>query len=140
MAIPWVSFGSDEGSYAPEGVFMKFNPHPRAFGNFARVLGTYCREEKRLSLPLAIQKLTSLPATNLKLKKRGKLSVGNYADVVVFDPAKIRDRAQYEKPHQYSEGMVHVWVNGVAVLKNGEHTGEKPGRFVKGPGSKENKK
>jgi N-acyl-D-amino-acid deacylase len=140
VALPWVSFGSDEGSYAPEGVFMKFNPHPRAFGNFARVLGTYCRDEKRLSLPLAIQKLTSLPATNLKIKKRGSLSVGNYADIVVFDPAKIRDRAQYEKPHQYAEGMIHVWVNGVAVLKNGDHTSEKPGRFVKGPGSKENKK
>jgi N-acyl-D-amino-acid deacylase len=136
VALPWVSFGSDEGSFAPEGVFLKFNPHPRAFGNFARVLGKYTRDEKRISLSEAIRKLSRLPAANLKIKKRGELKVGNYADVVIFDPAKVKDNASFEKPHQYASGMVHVLVNGVAVLKNGEHTGAKPGRFVKGPGAK----
>jgi N-acyl-D-amino-acid deacylase len=136
VALPWVSFGSDEGSFAPEGVFLKFNPHPRAFGNFARVLGKYTRDEKRITLSEAIRKLSKLPATNLKIKKRGELKVGNYADVVIFDPAKVKDNASFEKPHQYASGMIHVLVNGVAVLKNGEHTGATPGRFVKGPGAK----
>ena len=136
VALPWVSFGSDEGSFAPEGVFLRFNPHPRAFGNFARVLGKYTRDEKRLTLSEAIRKLSKLPATNLKIKKRGELKVGNYADVVIFDPAKVKDNASFEKPHQYASGMIHVLVNGVAVLKNGEHTGATPGRFVKGPGAK----
>ena len=136
VALPWVSFGSDEGSFAPEGVFLKFNPHPRAFGNFARVLGKYTRDEKCLTLSEAIRKLSKLPATNLKIKKRGELKVGNYADVVIFDPAKVKDNASFEKPHQYASGMIHVLVNGVAVLKNGEHTGATPGRFVKGPGAK----
>ena len=136
VALPWVSFGSDEGSFAPEGVFLKFNPHPRAFGNFARVLGKYTRDEKRLTLSEAIRKLSKQPATNLKIKKRGELKVGNYADVVIFDPAKVKDNASFEKPHQYASGMIHVLVNGVAVLKNGEHTGATPGRFVKGPGAK----
>ena len=134
IAIPWLSFGSDEGSYEPSGDFLKFNPHPRAYGNFARVLGKYVREEKVISLQEAIRKLAKLPATNLKIQKRGELKVGNYADIVIFDPTKIKDKATFEKPHQYAEGMIHVFVNGVQVLKDGEHTGTKPGRFVKGPG------
>jgi len=134
VSLPWVSFGSDEGSYTTEGVFLKSNAHPRAYGNFARVLGKYTRDEKTMSLQLAIYKLAKLPATNLKLKKRGDLKVGNYADIVIFDPAKIKDNSTFDKPHQYSEGMIHVLVNGVEVLKDGEHTGKKPGKFVKGPG------
>jgi N-acyl-D-amino-acid deacylase len=136
IAIPWVSFGSDEGSYEPAGVFLKFNPHPRAYGNFARVLGKYVRDEKIISLQEAIRKLSKLPATNLKLQKRGELKVGSFADIVIFDPAKIKDNATFDKPHQYAEGMIHVFVNGAQVLKDGEHTGAKPGRFVKGPGWK----
>ena len=136
IAIPWLSFGSDEGSYEPAGAFLEFNPHPRAYGNFARVLSKYVRDEKIISLPEAIRKLSKLPATNLKIQKRGELRTGNYADVVIFDPAKVKDNATFEKPHQYSEGMIHVFVNGVQVLKDGEHTGAKPGRFVKGPGYK----
>ena len=136
VALPWVSFGSDEASYTPEGVFLKSNAHPRAYGNFSRVLGKYCRDEKVLTLQEAIRKLANLPAKHLKLQKRGELKVGNYADIVIFDPAKIKDNATFEKPHQYAEGMIHVFVNGVQVLKDGEHTGNKPGRFVKGPGYK----
>jgi N-acyl-D-amino-acid deacylase len=134
VAIPWVSFGSDEGSYEPAGVFLRFNPHPRAYGNFARLLGKYVREEKIITLQEAIRKLSKLPATNLKIRKRGELKTGNYADIVIFDAAKIKDNATFEKPHQYAEGMLYVFVNGVQVLKDGEHTGAKPGRFVKGPG------
>jgi N-acyl-D-amino-acid deacylase len=134
VSLPWVSFGSDEGSYTTEGVFLKSNAHPRAYGNFARVLGKYTRDEKLMSLQEAIRKLAKLPANNLKLQKRGELKVGNYADIVVFDPAKVKDNATFEKPHQYAEGMIHVFVNGGQVLKDGEHTGAKPGRFVKGPG------
>jgi N-acyl-D-amino-acid deacylase len=134
VSLPWVSFGSDEGSYTTEGVFLKSNAHPRAYGNFARVLGKYSRDEKLMSLQQAIRKLAKLPADNLKLKKRGELKVGNYADIVIFDPAKMKDNATFEKPHQYSEGMIHVFVNGVQVLKDDVHTGAKPGRFVKGPG------
>ena len=134
IAIPWLSFGSDEGSYEPAGVFLNSNPHPRAYGTFARVLGKYSRDEKLISLQEAIRKLANLPAKNLKIKKRGELKVGYYADVVIFDPAKVKDNATFEKPHQYAEGMIHVFVNGVQVLKEGEHTGAKPGRFVKGPG------
>ena len=134
VAIPWVSFGSDEGSYEPSGVFLNSNPHPRAYGNFARLLGKYVREEKIITLQEAIRKLSKLPATNLKIKKRGELKVGNYADIVIFDPEKIQDHATFEKPHQYATGMIHVFVNGIQVLKDGEHTGMKPGRFVKGPG------
>jgi len=134
VSLPWVSFGSDEGSYTTEGVFLKSNAHPRAYGNFARVLGKYTRDEKLMALQEAIRKLAKLPANNLKLQKRGELKVGNYADIVVFDPAKVKDNATFEKPHQYSEGMIHVFVNGGQVLKDGEHTGAKPGRFVKGPG------
>ena len=134
IAIPWLSFGSDEGSYEPAGVFLNFNPHPRAYGNFARLLGKYVRDEKVVPLQEAIRKLTKLPATNLKIQRRGELKVGNYADIVIFDPGKIADHATFEKPHQYATGMIHVFVNGVQVLKGGEHTGKKPGRFVKGPG------
>ena len=136
VAIPWVSFGSDEGSYTNEGIFLKSNAHPRAYGTFARVLGKYSRDEKLVSLQEAIRKLAKLPATNLKIKKRGELKVGNYADVVIFDPAKVKDNATFDKPHEYAEGMIHVFVNGIQVLKDGEHTGAKPGRFVKGPGYK----
>jgi N-acyl-D-amino-acid deacylase len=136
IALPWMSFCSDGGSYAPEGVFLKFSTHPRAYGNFARLLGKYVREEKIISLEEAIYKLTSLPAANLKIKKRGALKTGYYADLAIFDPGKITDNATFEKPQQYATGMVHVIVNGVQVLKNGEHTGAKPGRFVKGPGWK----
>jgi N-acyl-D-amino-acid deacylase len=136
VALPWVSFGSDEGSYKPEGVFLKSNAHPRAYGNFARVLGQYCREEKLLTLSEAIRKLAALPAQNLKLVKRGMLKTGYYADLAIFNPAQIKDHATFEKPHQFSTGMVHVVVNGVPVLENGNHTGAKPGRFVRGAGYK----
>lgn len=138
VAIPWVSFGSDEGSYTNEGIFLKSMAHPRAYGTFARVLGKYSRDEKLLSLQEAIRKLSKLPADNLKIKNRGEIKTGYYADIVIFDAAKIKDNATFEKPHQYAEGMIHVFVNGVQVLKNGEHTGAKPGRFVKGPGFKIN--
>ena len=134
VSLPWVSFGSDEGSYTIEGVFLKSNAHPRAYGNFARVIGKYTRDEKLMSLQEAIRKLAKLPANNLKLQKRGELKVGCYADIVIFDPTKVKDNATFDKPHQYSDGMIHVFVNGVQVLKDGEHTGAKPGRFVKGPG------
>jgi N-acyl-D-amino-acid deacylase len=136
LALPWMSFGSDAGSYTTEGVFLKGNPHPRAYGNFSRVIGKYCRDEKLITLQDAIHKLSKLPATNLKLTKRGELKVGHYADIVIFDPAKVTDHATYDKPHQYSTGMIAVFVNGVLVLKDGEHTGATPGRFVKGPGYK----
>ncbi|MBK9980841.1 MAG: D-aminoacylase [Saprospiraceae bacterium] len=136
IALPWVSFGSDEGSYAPEGVFLLSNPHPRAYGNFARVIGKYSRDEHVMPLEEAIRKLSKLPATNLKLKNRGELKVGYYADILVFDPAKVNDPATYDKPAQYATGMIDVFVNGKQVLKDGEHTGAFPGRFVKGPGYK----
>ena len=134
LAKPWISFGSDEASQAPEGVFLKSNPHPRAYGNFARVLGKYARDEKVLTLPEAVRRLSALPATNLGLDHRGFVQEGMFADVVVFDPATIADRATFDKPHQYAVGMKHVFVNGVQVLKDGEHTGAKPGRALWGPG------
>ena len=134
IALPWMSFGSDAGSLAPEGVFLKSNPHPRAYGNFARLLGKYVREERIIPLEEAIRRLTSLPAENLKLRRRGALRPGYFADVVVFDPATITDHATFENPHQLATGVVHVFVNGVQVLKDGEHTGAKPGRVVRGPG------
>ena len=134
IALPWISFGSDEASYTTEGVFLKSNAHPRAYGNFARVLGKYSRDEKIIPLKEAIRKLTKLPATNLKLQKRGELKSGYYADIVIFDPATVTDHATFAKPHQYATGVIHVFVNGVQVLKDGEHTNAKPGRFVKGPG------
>lgn len=135
IALPWVSFGSDAGSMAPEGNFLKQSTHPRAYGNFARVIGYYVRDEKVLSLQQAIQKLSNVAAHSLNISKRGELKVGNFADVLVFDPAKVKDNATFEKPHQYASGMIHVMVNGVQVLKNGEHTNAKPGRFVKGAGA-----
>ncbi len=134
MKQPWVSFGSDAGSYTPSGVFLKSAVHPRAYGNFARVLGKYVRDEKVITLPDAIRKLSKLSAEKLKLKKRGELAPGYYADIVIFDPQKIEDHATFEKPHQYATGMIDVFVNGVQVLKDGEHTNAKPGRFIKGPG------
>ncbi|MCH8124937.1 D-aminoacylase [candidate division KSB1 bacterium] len=136
IALPWVAFDSDAGSLAPEGVFLKSNPHPRAYGNFARLLGKYVRDEKVIPLQEAIRRLTSFPAGNLKIKNRGLLKAGYFADVVIFDPAKIQDHATFEKPHQYSTGVHHVFVNGEQVLKDGEHTGAKPGRVVRGPGWK----
>jgi N-acyl-D-amino-acid deacylase len=134
IAKPWVSFGSDEASQAPEGNFLKSNCHPRAYGCFSRVLGKYSREEKILTLEQAIRKLSGLPATNLGLDHRGFVQKGMFADVVVFDPATVGDKATFDKPHQYSVGMKHVFVNGAQVLKDGEHTGAKPGRAVFGPG------
>jgi N-acyl-D-amino-acid deacylase len=134
LARPWISFGSDEASQAPEGVFLKSNPHPRAYGNFARVLGKYVRDEKAISLSEAIRRLSALPASNLGLDHRGMIKEGMFADVVVFDPATVADRATFDKPHQYAVGVKHVFVNGVQVLKEGEHTGAKPGRALWGPG------
>jgi N-acyl-D-amino-acid deacylase len=119
---------------APEGVFLISSTHPRAYGNFARLLGKYVREEKVITLQEAVHRMTGLPATNLGLNHRGFLKQGMFADIAVFDPDKIRDQASYEDPHQYAVGMMHVFVNGVQVLKNGEHTGAKPGRALWGPG------
>src|SRR6266700_1024665 len=134
LAKPWISFGSDEASQPPEGVFLKSNPHPRAYGNFARVLGKYVRDEKVIPMKEAIRRLSGQPATNLGLDHRGFIKEGMFADVVVFDPATISDRATFDKPHQYAVGVKHVFVNGVQVLKEGEHTGAKPGRALWGPG------
>ena len=134
LRLPWVSFGSDAGSMAPEPPFTKSSTHPRAYGNFARLLGHYVRDEKVIPLEEAVHRLSGLPATNLTLANRGFLREGMFADVVVFDPATIADRATFEKPHQYAVGMTHVFVNGVQVLKDGEHTGAKPGRAVWGAG------
>src|ERR1700720_2437950 len=134
ISKPWISFGSDEASQAPEGVFLKSNPHPRAYGNFARVLGKYCRDEKVITLPEAIRRLSAQPAQNLELDHRGMLKEGMFADVVVFDPKTITDHATFDKPHQYATGMKYVFVNGVQVIKDGEHTGAKPGRALWGPG------
>ena len=134
IALPWISFCSDAGSYAPEGIFLKSSTHPRAYGNFSRLLGKYVRDEKVISLEEAVRKLTSFPAANLKIKKRGLLRSRYYADMAIFDPAKIEDHATFENPKQYATGMIHVFVNGVRVLKDGEHTGAFPGRVVRGPG------
>jgi N-acyl-D-amino-acid deacylase len=134
MSKPWISFGSDEASEAPEEPFLKSNPHPRAYGNFARVLGKYVREDKVISLGEAIRRLSGLPASNLGLDHRGLIKEGMFADVVVFDPVTISDRATFDKPHQYAVGMKQVFVNGKQVLKDGEHTGAKPGRALWGPG------
>jgi N-acyl-D-amino-acid deacylase len=136
IALPWMSFDSDASSLAPEGPFLRSNPHPRAYGAFARLLGRYVRDERIIPLEEAIRRLTTLPASNLKLDRRGRLATGHYADVVVFDPATVQDHATFDKPHQYSTGMRHVFVNGVQVLKDGEHTGATPGRVVRGPGYK----
>jgi N-acyl-D-amino-acid deacylase len=133
-ALPWMSFGSDADSIAPEGVFLQSSTHPRAYGNFARVFAKYVRDEKRVTIADAVRRLTSLPAGNLGIKDRGWLKRGYLADVVVFDPATIQDHATFDKPHAYSTGVRDVFVNGVQVLRNGRHTGATPGRVVRGPG------
>lgn len=134
IALPWMSFGSDARSMATEGVFLRSSTHPRAYGNVARLLGKYVRDEKVIPLEEAVHKLSKYPASNLKIEKRGSLERGNYADVVLFDPEAINDKATFEDPHQYAEGVKHVFVNGTQVLKDGEHTGELPGMVVRGPG------
>jgi N-acyl-D-amino-acid deacylase len=134
VGLPWMSFGSDAGSQAPEGVFLKSSTHPRAYGNVARLLGKYVRDEQATTLQDAVRRLTSLPATNLAIKQRGWLRPGYYADVVVFDPATIRDNATFAKPQQLASGVNDVFVNGVQVMSDGKHTGAKPGRVVRGPG------
>ena len=134
LALPWVSFGSDAGSLAPEGVFLKSSTHPRAYGTFARLLGKYVRDEGIIPLEKAIHRLTALPAGNLNLRRRGRLQPGYYADIAIFDAASIQDHATFADPHRYATGMAHVFVNGVQVLKDGEHTGAKPGRALAGPG------
>jgi N-acyl-D-amino-acid deacylase len=134
LQLPYMSFGSDGGALAPEGAFLKSATHPRAYGNFARVLGRYVRDEGLLTLEQAVHKLSGLPAEHLKLRRRGTLAVGQHADVVVFDPATIADRATFEAPHQLAVGVRHVFVNGVGVVKDGVHTGATPGRVVRGPG------
>ncbi|MGB5693852.1 MAG: D-aminoacylase [Flavobacteriaceae bacterium] len=136
LALPYMAICSDAGSYTNEGVFLEQSTHPRAYGSFARLLGHYVRERQVISLEEAIRRLTSLPATNLKLHKRGKLKTGYFADVVVFNADSIADRATFDKPHQYAKGVEHVFVNGVQVLSEGTHTGSLPGRVVRGPGWK----
>lgn len=134
-ALPWVTLGSDAGAPAIEGAFLESSDHPRAYGNVARFLGHYVRDRKVDSLESAIHRLSGLPAARLKLEGRGTLAPGGFADMVVFDPATIRDHATFAKPQQYATGVSHVWVNGTQVLKDGEPTGATPGRFVKGPGA-----
>ena len=134
VSLPWVSFNSDEASLAPEGVFLESNPHPRAYGSFARVLAKYVRDEQVITLQEAIRKLAALPAENLRLHQRGRLQAGFFADVVVFDPATVQDHATFIETHQYATGVQHVFVNGTAVLRDGAHTGATPGRVVRGPG------
>lgn len=136
IALPWVAFGSDAEAPAPAGVFLKSNPHPRAYGTFARLLGKYVREEEVIPLEEAVRRLTSLPASNLKIARRGSLKPGHFADVVVFDPATVIDHATFQKPHQYATGVAHVFVNGVLTLADGEHTNARAGRIVRGPGWK----
>ncbi|MEO6256358.1 MAG: amidohydrolase family protein, partial [Sphingomicrobium sp.] len=136
VALPWMSFGSDAASMAPEGVFLKSSTHPRAYGSVARLLGKYVRDENRLSLAEAVRRLAALPADNLKLVDRGHLKPGYFADLAVFDPAAIADKATFAKPQQYAVGMRFVFVNGTAVIRDGEHSGATPGRFVHGPGWK----
>jgi N-acyl-D-aspartate/D-glutamate deacylase len=136
IAVPWVSFGSDAASMAPEPPFTKSSAHPRAYGNFARLLGKYVRDERVIPLEEAVRRLSGLPATNLELDRRGFIREGLFADLVIFDPSKMADRATFENPHQYAIGMRHVFVNGTQVLKDGEHTGAKPGRALWGMGKK----
>jgi N-acyl-D-amino-acid deacylase len=136
ISLPWMSFGSDEGSYSDDSVFFKSNCHPRAYGNFARVIGKYSRDEKLIPLKEAIRKLAALPAQNLKLQKSGMVKVGYYADVLIFDSTKIQDHATFQQPRQYATGMDDVFVNGKQVLDEGKFTNILPGRFVKGPGYK----
>jgi N-acyl-D-amino-acid deacylase len=130
IALPWMSFGSDAGAPAAEGVFLKSSSHPRAYGTFAKLLGQYVRDEKLIPLEEAIRRLTSLPAATLKIADRGLLRAGAFADVVVFDAERIAAQATYEKPHQYATGVDHVFVNGVQVVRDGQHTGATPGRVV----------
>ena len=137
IGLHWMSFGSDAGSMAPEGPFLLSNPHPRAYGTFARVLGHYARDGSAASLQDAVRRMTSLPAQNLKLEDRGLLQPGCFADVVAFDPVRIRDHATYDEPHRFATGVEHVFVNGVHVLRDAEHTGATPGRVVRGPGFRE---
>ncbi|MCE5209369.1 MAG: D-aminoacylase [Chloroflexi bacterium] len=134
MKQPWVCIGSDASSQAPEGVFLKSSTHPRAYGCFARYLGHYVRDRGLMPLEEAIRKITSLPASNLKIQRRGSLKAGYYADVAVFDPTRVKDNATFQEPQQYASGMVHVFVNGTQVLKDGDHTGALPGQVVRGPG------
>jgi N-acyl-D-amino-acid deacylase len=134
VGLPWMAFGSDEGAPAPEGVFLKSRSHPRAYGNVAKLLGHYVRDEHAATLQDAIRRLTSFPAANIGIRNRGWLAPGYYADVVVFDPKTIQDHATYEKPDQLATGVDDVFVNGVQVMKAGRHTGAKPGRVVRGPG------
>jgi N-acyl-D-amino-acid deacylase len=134
IALPWVSFASDAQSLAAEGEFLQQSTHPRAYGNFARVLGKYVREEKVITLADAIRKLTKLPASNLKIRDRGELKQGYHADIVIFDPDQVQDHANFDSPHQYATGMEHVLVNGIPVITEGEHTGALPGQVVRGPG------
>lgn len=137
LSLPWVSFGSDERCITPTGAFLKSSAHPRAYGTFTRFLSKYVRDEKVVALEEAVRRLASLPAENLRLERRGQLKPGYFADIAVFNPNNIQDHATYDNPHQHSTGMVHVFVNGVQVLKNGEHTGAKPGRGLRGPGYKQ---
>ena len=134
VAVPWMSFASDSASLAPEGVFLRSAPHPRAYGTFARVLGRYVRDERAAPLEEVIRRLTSFPCETLGLAGRGRLAPDRHADVVIFDPATIRDQATYAEPHRYATGVHHVLVNGVPVIRDGEHTGATPGRVVRGPG------
>lgn len=134
IQVPYMSFGSDARSVANEGKVLESSTHPRTYGTFARLLGKYVREEGLIPLEEAVYRMTGLPASNLKLKHRGRLEPGYKADIVVFDPETINDRATYREPHQYAEGVHHVFVNGVQVLDSGEHTGEMPGQVVRGPG------
>jgi N-acyl-D-amino-acid deacylase len=136
VQLPWVSFGSDSPSTAAEGAFLNASTHPRAYGNFARFLGHYVRDEKLVSLSEAIRRLARLPCDNLGLKDRGRIEEGYFADIVIFDPATIADTATYEQPHSYAVGVRDVIVNGRAALRNGEHTGEFPGRAIYGPGKR----
>ena len=134
VQLPWVSFCSDAGSIAPEGNFLSYHPHPRAYGSFARVIGKYVRDEALVTLQDALRRLSGFAADNLKLKNRGTIKAGYFADLAIFDPAKVQDHSVPGDPHQYSEGMAHVFVNGVQVLRDGDHTGNMPGRVVRGPG------
>jgi N-acyl-D-amino-acid deacylase len=134
IALPWVSFASDAQSMASEGVFLERSTHPRAYGNFSRVLGKYVREDEVITLPDAIRKLSKLPATNLKIRDRGELAAGYFADIVIFNPSTVSDHATFDAPHQYSTGMGHVIVNGEPVIHYGDHTGALPGQVVRGPG------
>jgi len=136
LPLLWLSFCTDESAYAPEGIFLGSGAHPRAYGTYPRILGKYVRDEKLMTLQEAIRKMSALPAETLRIERRGRLQKGYFADIVVFDPAKVRDLATFENPHQYATGIIHVLVNGVQVLRDGEHTGAKPGRVVRGPGAR----